>query len=224
MRRTLITTAAAVLTTGALVTPTSSAWAAGGDAGRSAGPGAAREVGHRSLAQALAADGSGFDHDWKDFDILEKAVLTVLDAKPNSPVKVLTQGGKRLTAFLPTDQAFRKLVKDLAGKPPKTEKATFEAVASVADVDTLETVLLYHVVPGATLGSGKVVKADGAKLDTAAGKVVKVRVKGKGEHAAVKLVDRDFDDRNARVVVVDINKGNKQIGHAVNRVLRPIDL
>jgi hypothetical protein len=68
-----------------------------------------RKPGHRSLAKVLAADGTRFDHSWKDFDVLEKAVLTVLDAKPDSQVKVLTQGRKRVTAFIPTDAAFRRL-------------------------------------------------------------------------------------------------------------------
>ena len=90
----------------------------------------------------------------------------------------------------------------------------------MADVDTLETVLLYHVVPGKTLGSGKVAKLDGAMAKTAAGLPVGIKVKGK----KVILVDQDRNDRNPRVIAVDINKGNKQIGHAINRVLRPIDL
>jgi uncharacterized surface protein with fasciclin (FAS1) repeats len=175
--------------------------------------------GHKSLARVLAAD-KGYDHDWSDFDILEKAVTTVLKAKPDSPVKVLTQGRTRLTAFLPTDRAFRRLAHDLTGHRPRTEKGTFRAIAGAADVDTLEAVLLYHVVPGKTLGSGKVVKLRGKTLTTAAGPTLTVRIR----HGKVVLVDQDPDARNARVVAVDINQGNKQVAHAINRVLRPIDL
>ena len=145
----------------------------------------------------LGADGTHFDHNWHDFDIVEKAVLTVLDAKPDSPVGVLAQGKKRLTAFIPTDAAFRRLVDQLTGKTPHTEKATFEAVASVADVDTLETILLYHVVPGATITSRQAAKADGAKLKTAEGKTIRVNVKGNG---AIRLQDQDKNARNARVI------------------------
>ncbi|MBS4754695.1 fasciclin domain-containing protein [Nocardioides sp. zg-ZUI104] len=172
----------------------------------------------RSLAEVLAAD-KGYDRNWHDFDILEKAVTTVLKAKPNSPVSVLADGDTRLTAFLPTDAAFRRLVKDLSGKQPRTERATFNAVAKVADVDTLEAVLLYHVVPQ-RLNAKKVLKSDGAKLKTAANLNITVKVTGK----KVKLIDKDRDAQNPRVVAVDINKGNKQIAHAINRVLRPIDL
>jgi uncharacterized surface protein with fasciclin (FAS1) repeats len=176
-------------------------------------------LGHRSLAQVLAAD-SGYDHNWADFDILEKAVTTVLAAKPDSPVKVLTQGRTRLTAFIPTDRAFRRLVRDLTGRTPRTERGTFRAVTRLADVNTLEAILLYHVVPGSTVTSDSVMKLDGAMLTTAQGGTVTVRI----HRGGVRLVDQDPDARNAKVVAVDINKGNRQIAHAINRVLRPIDL
>ena len=180
------------------------------------------KAGTRSLAKVLAADGTSFDHNWRDFDIVEKAVLTVLKAKPDSPVAVLTQGKKRVTAFIPTDAAFRRLVTDLTGHTPQTERATFKAVASVADVDTLETILLYHVVPGATITSAQAAKADGAKLKTAQGGVIKVNVTKNG----IRLIDRDPDAANARVLprALDINKGNRQIAHGISQVLRPVNL
>lgn len=181
---------------------------------------AERKAGNRSLAKVLAADGNRLDRNWQDFDILEKGVLTVLKAKPDSPVALLTQGRKRATVFLPTDAAFRALVTDLTGKKPRTERATVRALLKVADVDTLETVLLYHVIAGRTLISPKVVASAGKRLTTAQGGKVGIRVRGK----KVIVSDLDKNDRNARVVVVDINRGNKQVGHAVNRVLRPIDL
>ena len=40
----------------------------------------------------------------------------------------------------------------------------------------------------------------------------------------VTLVDADRNDRNPAVVKFNINKGNKQIAHAIDRVLRPVDL
>ena len=173
-----------------------------------------------SLAQVLAADGHKFDKKWGDFDILDAAVMAVLKEKPKSAVGVLAKRNVKLTAFLPTDRAFRQLATTLTGTRPATEKATFNALASAAGIDTIETVLLYHVVPGKTLGSGKVVKADGAKLTTAQGGTVTVDIKGK----RVFLADADPDLRNPQVIAVDINKGNPQIAHAINRVLLPIDL
>lgn len=173
-----------------------------------------------SLAQVLAADGHGFDKSWGDFDILDKAVTTVLAEKPDSAVGVLAKGRTKLTAFLPTDRAFRVLVTKLTGDKPASERATFRTLAQAAGVDTIETVLLYHVVPGATLGSAKVLKADGAKLTTAQGGTVKVHVTKK----MVRLQDKDRDLRDPRVIAVDINKGNPQIAHAIDRVLLPVDL
>lgn len=203
-----------VLATGALAVPT--------QAGAATASAEERALGTKSLAKVLAADGTKFDSSWKDFDILEKAVLTVLDAKPDSPVGILTRGKKRLTAFVPTDAAFRALVEDLTGKAPKTERATFNKLASLAGVDTVETVLLYHVVPGATIRYAQAKAADGATLDTAQGGTLTVNVVGD----AVRLQDADRNDKNATVIAAakNINKGNKQIAHGINRVLRPIDL
>lgn len=175
--------------------------------------------GNRSLAQVLAMD-KGFDQNWQDFDILEKAVTTVLAAKPDSPVAVLADGRTRLTAFIPTDRAFRRLASELAGRRLQTERGTFRAIAGAADVDTIEAILLYHVLPGVTAGSRKVVRMDGARLTMANGGTVTIRVRPSG----VRLADQDPDARNADVIAVDVNKGNKQIAHVINRVLRPVDL
>lgn len=173
-----------------------------------------------SLAQVLAADGHHFDHHWGDFDILDKAVMTVLKEKPNSAVGVLAQPRTKLTAFLPTDRAFRKLVGVLTGSKPKTERKVFTKLAGAAGVDTIEQVLLYHVVPGKTLNATKVVKADGMRLMTAQGGTVKVNVRKDGVH----LGDAARSVKNPKVIATDINKGNPQIAHAINRVLLPIDL
>ena len=181
----------------------------------------ARGAGNTSLAEVLSADGTAFDRNGRDFDIVERAVLAVLEAEPDSPVGVLARGDERLTAFVPTDNAFRRLVRDLTGSAPKREKATFDAVATVG-VDTIETILLYHVVPGDTITSRQAARSDGAKLVTAQGRKVEVSVRKDN----IFLVDKDRDDLNPRLVttLLDINKGNKQIAHGINRVLRPVDL
>ena len=179
----------------------------------------AGSLGQRSLATVLAADGNKFDRNWGDFDIVDRAVLTVLKAKPESPVAVLADGSKKLTAFIPTDRAFRALVKDLTGDRLNGEKAVFQAVKSLG-VDTVEAVLLYHVVPGARITAAKALQADGAKLTTALGSKIKVDV-NKG---SIRLIDKDRNDADPKVVIVNINKKNKQIAHGINRVLRPVDL
>ncbi len=175
--------------------------------------------GNRSLATVLAKDGGGFDRNWNDFDIVDNAVQAVLKAKPNSAVKVLADGKTPVTAFLPTDRAFQLLVKDLTGTSYRSEKQVFTAVAGLG-IDTVETVLLYHVVPGATITYRQALRADGADLTMASGGTVEVKVR----YVFIKLVDADPDDANPYVVQPDINKGNKQIAHGIDRVLRPIDL
>lgn len=174
----------------------------------------------RSLATALAADRPGFDRNWHDYDIVEAAVGAVLTAKPNSPVKVLADGSVALTAFIPTDQAFRNLASDLTKKRYGNEKAVFAAVAGLG-INTVETVLLYHVVPGTTIEARTALRSDSTQLTTTQSGKVTVDVRS-GKR--IYLVDADPDDRNARVVQPDINKGNRQIAHGVSHVLRPANL
>ena len=144
----------------------------------------------------------------------------MLKAKPDSPVKLLADGNVALTAFLPNDQAFRRLVEDLTGNWYRSEAKVFAAVASLG-IDTVETVLLYHVVPGATVTYRQALAANGAELTTAQGGKITVRVYYR---YFVRLVDADPDDANPWVVQPNINKGNKQIAHGINQVLRPVNL
>ncbi|GAA5135256.1 fasciclin domain-containing protein [Alloalcanivorax gelatiniphagus] len=184
----------------------------------------AQAVGEDSLAALLTSDGDTFDKDKKDFDIVTEAALAIVAAKPDSPVALLADGTQKLTVFAPTDEAFRLLAKDLTGQTIKSEKKIFEALVELAGVDTIETVLLYHVVPGKTLTSAKVLKADGASLATAQGGKIKVKVKMKPVSVTLKDRDRDAEDPQAVLKALDLNKGNKQVAHGIDRVLRPIDL
>ena len=186
---------------------------------------AAKAPGEDSLAALLTSDGNTFDKKKNDFDIVTEAALAVVKAKPKSPVALIADGSTRLTVFAPTDEAFRLLAKDLTGKTIKSEKKIFEALVELAGVDTIETVLLYHVVPGKTLTSNKVLKADGAKLTTAQGGKITVKVKTEPS-VSVTLKDRDKNAQDPKAVLkaLDLNKGNKQVAHGIDRVLRPIDL
>lgn len=185
-------------------------------------PAASATQGTTSLAEVLTSDGDKFDNNWGDFDIVTEAVLAVLAAKPDSPVSVLTDGNVALTAFIPTDRAFRKLVFDLTGKRPATERATFRAIAGLG-IDTVEQVLLYHVVPGATIESPDALAANGVKLQTAAGSGAKNRIEVRvyPRVPAIWLRDTNKQLKNPKVLLskVDINKGNKQVAHGINRVL-----
>ncbi|HYO85864.1 MAG TPA: fasciclin domain-containing protein [Dermatophilaceae bacterium] len=223
MRR--ITTAALIAPLGlALVAPAaiaSPAAAPTAQAAVSAAPAVAAHQGTRSLATVLAADGIRFDHNQWDYDILDAAVTAVLTAKPNSKVALLADGKVALTAFLPNDLAFKRLYTSLIGRWPRSESQTFSGLAGKLGVKNIEKVLLYHVVPGATIDAATALKADGVRLKTALGKTVTVDVV-RGRH--IRLIDKDPSAVNASVIVPNINKGNRQIAHGISRVLRPVDL
>ena len=182
-------------------------------------------LGTKSLASVLLADGNKFDRNWYDYDIVTEAVLAVLAAKPSSPVGLLTDGTVPLTAFLPNDRAFQVLAYDLTKKWPTTEEKTFNALVAAAGVDAIEQVLLYHVIPGATLTKSDAVNANGAVLTTAQGGTIKVRVYSK-YGPIVELRDQDTNDVNPFLnpLALNINKGNRQIAHGIIFVLRPVDL
>jgi uncharacterized surface protein with fasciclin (FAS1) repeats len=186
-------------------------------------PAASAATGEKSLAAVLTSDGNTFDRNSYDYDIVTEAVVAVLKNNPNSPVSVLAAGSTPVTAFVPNDQAFRLLVKDLTGTTVWSEQKVFEAVAGLG-LPTVETVLLYHVVPGKTITAGQALKSNNAVLPTAQGGTIKVQVRGIGSHKFVRLVDKDPNARNPVVMTPNINKGNKQIAHGITRVLRPLDL
>lgn len=183
-------------------------------------PASSAMTGNTSLVSVLTSGPVGYDTNSGDYDVLTAAVQAVLAAKPNSPVAVLADGSVPLTAFLPTDQAFANLVTALTGSRPATEEAVFNGVAGLG-IDTVETVLLYHVVPGAAIASGAALKANGASLTTALdGKVIRVKVT---KSPSIILGDYNTALRNPRVILsqVDINKGSAQIAHGINAVLLP---
>lgn len=199
--------------------------AAGALAAVVAAPAAAAEP--PSVVDVLAADGQTFDHNWSDYDIVERAALTVLAAKPGSAVAALADPNASLTVFAPTDRAFRNLVHSLTGERYDTEKKTFNKLVKAVTglvgqsktIDTIEAVLLYHVVAG-NVPSSAVPGLDGQNVTTVGGGTFKVIV-----DTSVTLRDKDHDAANARLVLdrLDIPAGNSVI-HTINRVLRPINL
>ncbi len=183
-------------------------------------------TGNRSLAAVLTVDGNQFDRNWYDYDIVTEAVLAVIaaDTDANSPVRLLTDGTVPLTAFIPNDRAFQVLVADLTGRWVRDEAGVFAAVAGLG-IDTVEDVLLYHVVPGATITSRDAARSDGAQLTTALGPSIGVKVYSRWLPLIV-LRDQDANDADPVVspFALDLNRGNAQIAHGITFVLRPTDL
>ena len=142
-----------------------------------------------------------------------------MKAKPASAVTVLADGTVPLTAFVPDDLAFRRLVQELQGGRLPSERAATTALVGLG-VPTVERVLLYHVVPGVTVNAKAALKADGANLTTAQGSPVKVKVSLRYPRVTIALGDRKGNAPDPRVVQADLNSGNRQIAHAVDAVLR----
>lgn len=183
-------------------------------------PSANADPGTRSIYKVLSKDlkkgNPSFDHNGRDFDILTAAAQGVLAAKPGSAVGVLADGSVKLTAFAPTDAAFKRTGKAL-GIKAKNEKKRAGKFVNRLGVDGLESVLLYHVVVGQKINAKTAAKADGAVLKTALGQSIKVNV----THGGIRIKDKARDVKNPKVIITDINKGNKQIAHGINRVLLP---
>lgn len=90
------------------------------------------------------------------------------------------------------------LVENLTNAWPKTEKATFNAVASLG-TDTVKNVLLYHLL-GAKVGVATVLVSNGVRVPTLlAGTNFKINIRG----GVVKLIDNDPNAKNPAVAVRD---------------------
>lgn len=170
------------------------------------------------LTEVLNLQGASFDRNFKDFDIFTAVWMDVWGQLPTSPISAISNGDVALTAFVPTDRAFQRVVKYLTGKTVKTEKGIAAAVLSLG-AETVEKVILYHVIVGDPILSPAALEANGAKLTTATSQTLGVRVSG----TTITLVDKHPKHKNAvvKLNLVDINKGNKQVAHGINQVLLP---
>lgn len=170
------------------------------------------------LTEVLNLPQASFDDNLGDFDIFTHVFMEVWGALPESAVSAISQGDVALTAFVPTDRAFRKLVRHLTGKAGKDEEK-LAATALTLGAKTLEKVLLYHVVVGDPILSPAALAANGAVLNNAAGDTFRVKVDG----TKITLVDKNKKHKNAVVLLgkVDINSGNMQVAHGINQVMLP---
>ena len=184
-----------------------------------------------SVLDLLEADGTAFDSNWYDFDILEAAARVVVSApdKGTSTVLALADPTASLTVLAPNDRAFQVLARSLTGKWYGTEAGVLGAIAGAitnglgADLeDTLEAVLLYHVIGGkATFADVKALS--GKSVPTVGGGTIGVKY-----YPWLNLVvlrDKDADAANPWVINSkrNITVGNS-IVHGIALVLRPINL
>ena len=184
-----------------------------------AGPAAADDG--PTITDIAVGDGT-FDKNGADFDILAAAVVaTGLDSTLATP-------DLGVTVFAPVDFAFRRLVRDLGGpwKAPEADVATW--LVENVGAETIESVLLYHVVAGEVYSSDVVPGLQGVDVPTLLGPTFQVFIqyeKGTDDLKAIWLRDQDHDDANAQLVLsgLDIQASNGVI-HVINRVMRPVDL
>ncbi|MEO0820459.1 MAG: fasciclin domain-containing protein [Pseudomonadota bacterium] len=103
----------------------------------------------QTLAEIVAASGTGFDDNGGDFDMLLAALqaANLVDAVANPDAD--------LTVFAPTDSAFISLARSL-GSEATTEEAAFNDIVAVLSsldengdpIPLLTEILLYHVIDG----------------------------------------------------------------------------
>ena len=175
-------------------------------------------LGIESITKKIDISDFKFDSDLSDYDIFKNLLLDVLASKPKSAAWALADGNVALTAFIPTDRAFRKLVKSLTGKYLAKEVNIYNTLLSLGTTK-LEQVLLYHVVIGAPLASGEVLTKNGEFLTTAQGATIRVAL----VDTVLRIRDKDTKRENPEVILtrVDQNLGNRQLFHPINGVLLP---
>lgn len=180
-----------------------------------------------TLKQILDSQGGGFDRNWYDFDIIDAVVDKILAENPSSPLALAGDPkSPKLTVFLPNDRAFQALAADLLGFKYwfASESTVATALVGAIPTSTLETVVSYHVVPGADIDSKTALGVPrGTALTTLQGgqiKVTPVKIFG----TAV-LSDNDRNDVDPFLVPgkLDIQASNG-IAHGISFVLRPVDL
>ncbi|MGL4175315.1 MAG: fasciclin domain-containing protein, partial [Dermatophilaceae bacterium] len=136
-----------------------------------------------------------------------------------------------LTAFLPQDNGFITLAyaydpRESVYEPELTEEQAFGILAENLGIDTIEQVLLFHVVPGETLEFADLVSSPNASLATALpDREVTVRVYHYSTGSPSVLIDDAADYYAPLLRDKDINAGNPQVAHGFSLdLLRPFPL
>ena len=62
------------------------------------------------LTEVLNLQNAAFDKNFNDFDIFTAAWMDVWGQLPMSPIQAISNGDVALTAFVPTDRAFQRVV------------------------------------------------------------------------------------------------------------------
>jgi transforming growth factor-beta-induced protein len=151
--------------------------------GISAGPVAARQPGPTIVGAAVAVNAQTGEFDHLIAAVVRAGLVGTLD------------GNRQFTVFAPTDAAFEDLFAALG----------VDGVDEIP-LDTLRTVLLYHVAPGERL-SGDVISSS------------RFRTIGKG-FLSPSVHDGSAWINDARIVMPDVDVSNG-VSHVIDKVLLP---
>lgn len=165
-----------------------------------------------TIAGVLAPYAAGFDLDNNDFDVATHLVLQFPDL-----VAAATKPG-HVTVFLPTDYAFRRLVKALTGTTVVDEAKLFATVMLMGK-DRLGHVLRHHVVPGARVSYGRLIGGTVPALRTLDGGRLTVKVTTVPRRT-VWLGDAAPALTDAKVIRANVPASNGVI-HVVDQVILP---
>jgi uncharacterized surface protein with fasciclin (FAS1) repeats len=174
-----------------------------------------------TLTDVLESQGGSTDGNWYDFDILAAGVQAagLSDA--------LDDPNADLTVFLPNDRAFQALIADLYGWKffLANEGQILDKLVALESSapGTLETVILYHAVPGQIDSATALSVPRGTELTTLQGGTISVTPIRWAKTAVLSDQDRnDFDPWLVRSKL-DLRASNG-IAHGISLVLRPVDL
>ena len=179
--------------------------------------------GTNSLANVLLSDGDTFDDNRNDFDIVTQAALAVLACE----ARLARQGpDRRHHGRSPRSSRATRPSACSSTRPPGSGSRARRACstpsrASASTPSRPSCSTTSSPAPRSTALTA--LKADGAVLTTAADAPLTVDIV---PNRKIELRDLDPDATDARVRwdAYDINKGNLQIAHGIDRVLRPLDL
>ena len=168
-----------------------------------------------TIAAVLAPYARSFDTDNNDFNIATHVLLQFPD------LAVAANRAGNSTVFLPTDYAFRALVRSVTGVTIVPEADLLKAVQRFGIV-RLGAILRYHIVQGARVTYGQLVRTNAFSLPTMQGSTVRVAV-SVVPRWTVHLVDRASRRPDAKVINADIAASNGVI-HVIDRVMLPFEI
>ena len=165
-----------------------------------------------TIALVLAPYVGGFDIDNNNFNIATHVLLQFPD------LAFATTKPGTTTVFLPTDYAFRALVRSLTGRVVVPEVKVFQALLHLGPA-RLGAILRTHVLKGVRLTYGQALQSNGKVFTTLQGSKVRVEVLRTMRRTVV-LHDGAPALPDPKIINANVRASNGII-HVIDRVLLP---